>query len=34
MYAGNETIFIEGKDIKCEGGSTLPIEIKEKAPNV
>jgi len=34
MYAGNETIFIEGKDIKCERGSTLPIEIKEKDPNV
>jgi hypothetical protein len=30
MYSGNDTIFVEGKDIKCGGGSTLPIEIKEK----
>ncbi|CAI2195651.1 6969_t:CDS:2 [Funneliformis geosporum] len=34
MYSGNNTIFIEGKDIKCEGGNTLPIEIKEKDPHV
>ena len=32
MYDGNTSIFIEGKDIKCEGGITLPIEIKEKDP--
>ena len=30
MYSGNDTIFVEGKDLKCGGGSTLPIEIKEK----
>lgn len=34
MYSGNDTIFIEGKDIKCEGGNTFSIEIKEKDPDV
>lgn len=34
MYAGNQTIFVEGEDIKSRTGITLPIEIKEKDENV
>jgi len=30
MYSGNKSVFIEGKDIKCGVGTTLPIEIKAK----
>lgn len=34
MYSGNNTIFIEGKDIGCGGGNSLPIKIKTKDPNL
>ena len=34
MYPDHQHIFITGKDIKCNSGTTLPIEIKEKDPNV
>nr|CAG8614575.1 2838_t:CDS:2 [Entrophospora candida] len=30
MYPNHQHIFIEGKDIKCETITPLPIEIKEK----
>ena len=34
MYLDHQHIFIEGKDIKCNLGTTLPIEIKEKDQDV
>jgi len=30
MYPDHQHIFIEGKDIRRDSGTTLPIEIKEK----
>jgi hypothetical protein len=30
MYPDHQHIFIEGKDIRCNSGTTLPIEIKKK----
>ena len=29
MYPNHQHILVEGKDIKCNSGTTLPIEIKE-----
>jgi len=34
MYPNHQHILVEGKDIKCNSGTTLPIEIKKKEENV
>ena len=34
MYPDHQHILIEGKDMRCNSGATLPIEIKEKEDNV
>jgi len=34
MYPDHQHIFIAGRDIKCNSGTTLPIEIMKKDKNV